>query len=420
MCREQKPASQKVPTEWLQLKTPKTTKPNEHLLGMEPLAGIEPATYSLRVNCSTPELQRLWVVGRDVFSIEFFADKPKNEEKFGVGSTKHHRFANFLSVSLHLHPEFSAQPVRRKFLLGLSGGRDSVALLYALLDAGYRNLVLCHLNHGLRGKASGQDAAFVRRLAKKFDLPCEIERVDIAQVMLDSGGSMELAARHTRRDFFAQCAKQHRCERVLLAHHSDDQAETILFNLLRGSSGLKGMQYTSEQCVHKKKLTFLRPLLESSRSEIDQYILSNSIKYREDASNAEAIATRNRIRNEAMPLLIDIMGREISPALVRAAATSNAKDEALKNTLDSYQLKDPQGRLFLPKLIKLPPALQWMALHQFLKDGGVGNISHDLLERCHELLTHTKTAKINLPGGLFLRRKEKRLLISQPDTTTPS
>ena len=321
-------------------------------------------------------------------------------------------------MSLHLHPKFLTLAKRRKFLLGVSGGRDSVALLHALLDAGYRNLVLCHLNHGLRGKASGQDAAFVRRLAKKFELPCDIERIDIKQAVIDSGESMELTARNARRAFFAQCAKQHRCARVLLAHHADDQAETILFNLLRGSSGLKGMQFTSEQRVKKKKLTFLRPLLESSRSEIDLYIIANHIKYREDASNAEAIATRNRIRNEAIPLLIDIMGREISPALVRAAATSSAKDEALQSTLDSIQLKDPQGRLFLPKLIQLSPALQWMALHRFLKDGGVHNISHDLLERCQSLLTDTKTSKINLPGGLFLRRKEKRLLISQSTKQT--
>jgi tRNA(Ile)-lysidine synthase len=381
---------------------------------MEPLAGIEPATYSLRVNCSTPELQRLWVGGRDVFNIKFFADKPKNIENCDDGSTNHDRVANFPSVSLHLHPQFLALAKRRKFLLGISGGRDSVALLYALLDAGYKNLVLCHLNHGLRGTASGQDAAFVRRLAKKFDVPYEIERVDIKQAIIDSGESMELAARNAWHTFFALCAKRHQCNRIILAHHADDQAETILFNLLRGSSGLRGMQFLSEQRVKKKKLSFFRPMLESSRSKIDRYIIANHIKYREDASNAEAIATRNRIRNEAIPLLVDIMGREISPALVRAAATSSAKDEALKSTLDSIQLKDPQGRLFLPKLIQLSPALQLMALHQFLKDGGVHNISHDLLERCQSLLTDTKTSKINLPGGLFLRRKEKRLLISQP------
>lgn len=317
-------------------------------------------------------------------------------------------------MSLHLHPQFLALAKKRKFLLGISGGRDSVALLYALLAAGYKNLVLCHLNHGLRGTASGQDAAFVGRLAKKFNLPYEVERIDLKQAIIDSGESMELAARNARHTFFAQCAQLHRCHRIILAHHADDQAETILFNLLRGSGGLRGMQFISEQLIGRKKLSFLRPMLDVSRSDIDGYITANHIKYREDASNAEAIATRNRIRNEAIPLLVDIMGREISPALVRAAATSRAKDEALKNTLESLQLKDPQGRLFIPKLIQLSPAMQRMALHQYLKHSGTHNISHHLLERCQGLLTDTKTSKINLPGGLFLRRKEKRLFIDQP------
>ena len=287
-----------------------------------------------------------------------------------------------------------------------------MALFHTLLEAGYRNLVLCHLNHGLRGKASGQDAAFVRRLAKKHHLPCEIDRIDVMAQVQTTGESMELAARNARHAFFAQCARTHRCSRVLLAHHADDQAETLLFNLLRGSGGLKGMLFSTEHVIGGKRLTLMHPLLETSRDEINHYLDTHQVSYREDASNAEPIATRNRLRNEAIPLLTEIMGRQIRPTLLRAASISKAKDQALEDTLDTLKLEDPQGRLFLPKIIQLSPALQLMALQRYLKRHDVRDISHDVLLRCQSLLDPTHPAKINLPGGLFFQRKEKRLFIA--------
>ncbi|BDS08533.1 hypothetical protein NT6N_35730 [Oceaniferula spumae] len=314
-------------------------------------------------------------------------------------------------MTLPLHSEFLALSQRRRYLLAISGGRDSVALLHALFDHGYSNLVLCHLNHALRGAESGKDAAFVRRLAKKFGLPCEIKRVDVGKIAVQKGESIELAARNARHEFFAECAKSYRCPRVLLAHHADDQAETIMFNLLRGSSGLKGMQLRSEHRVEGRKLEFIRPLLETPRNEIDAYLASSGIRYREDASNAEAFAVRNRLRNEALPLLTEIMGRDIRPALVRAASISSANDQACNEILLSMELEDKQGRLFLPKLLKLPPALLNMAVHDYLKKHAVPQISSDVLARCVNLLEDGAAAKTNLPGGRFFRRKEKRLFI---------
>ncbi len=320
-------------------------------------------------------------------------------------------FPIFRLVKLPLHPEFLAQSKKRRYLLAISGGRDSVALLHALLDGGWHKLVLCHLNHGLRGKASGQDAAFVRRLAQKHGLACEVDRVDVMGRVAQTGESMELAARNARHTFFARCAGKYRCPRVLLGHHADDQAETILFNLLRGSGGVKGMHYDSWHRVDGKKLELLRPMLLIPRGEIDGYLAARRIRYREDASNAEAVATRNRLRTEAIPLLNEIMGREIRPALLRAAVISGTQEAALRETLDGLELEDPQGRLFLPKLLKLPPALQQLALHDYLKKCGVSDTSYDLLARCAGLLKRSKTSKVNLPENRFLRRKEKRIFV---------
>jgi len=267
------------------------------------------------------------------------------------------------------------------------------------------------VNHGLRGSDSLKDASLVRRLGKKFALPVEVTRVDVSKLAAENGESIELAARNVRHQFFAQCASLHRCPRVLLAHHVDDQAETVLFNLLRGSSGLKGMEFQSSYQVGQKKLQFFRPLLETTRAEINDYVAQRKINYREDHSNSQAVATRNRLRNEVIPLLEDIMGRDIKLPIVKAAVTSKSKTLALQEILESYQLEDPQGRLFIPKLIKLSPALQQMALHDYLKKNNVSEISSELIKRCLNLLENPDISKTNLPEGRYFRRKEKRLFV---------
>lgn len=314
-------------------------------------------------------------------------------------------------VDAGLHPEFLMFPKSRRYLVGVSGGRDSVALLHLLLAAGYRELVLCHLNHGLRGGESDADAAFVRRLAEKNGLPCEAADADVAERMSDTGESMELAARNARRAFFARCAERHGCPDVLLGHHADDQAETVLFNLLRGSAGLRGMRFLSRHTVGGRALQFIRPLLATGRDDIDRFLTKNNIAFREDTSNAERIATRNRLRHEVLPLLDDVMGRSVRPALVRAAEISESQEAALQHMLADRNLRDPQGRLFLPEILRLPPALRRVAVHGYLKQHEVPDITSDLLQRCLALLDPGSAAKVNLPGSRFLRRKEKRLFI---------
>jgi tRNA(Ile)-lysidine synthase len=309
---------------------------------------------------------------------------------------------------LPLHPEFSP---RRSYLLGISGGRDSVALLHALLAAGCRKITLCHLNHQLRGLFSSDDAAFVRSLADAHDLPFEIGRMNVARLAEEQGLSIETAAREARHLFFATCAKRRNCNNVLLAHHADDNAETILFNLLRGSAGLKGMRFETTLRVERRKLTFYRPLLQTRRAEIDAFIDDKRIPYREDATNSQPIATRNRIRLEALPLLDGILGRDVTAGILRAAAHDEEQEALLEDLLEVLHLEDPQGRLFLPKLRDLPPSLQRRALFQYLKIHQIGDLSRDVLDRCLQLIDAAGPAKENLPGNRHLRRRASRIFI---------
>ncbi len=296
----------------------------------------------------------------------------------------------------------------RRYLLALSGGRDSVALLHLLLENGFEKLHLVHLDHQLRGSESDGDAEFVAALAQSKQLPLTLAQADLT----GTSDSLETAARNARQALFAKVARERDCSRVLLAHHADDQAETCLFNLLRGSSGIKGMAREHEIQVGDQTLTLLRPLLQTRRSEIDRYLLEKGIDYREDSSNQDPAHTRNRLRHEALPLLADILKRDLAPALVRAAEISREKEEIIGSLLDTLELRDPQGRLFLPKVRELAPALQKASLQQYLIENEVPNLSKSLMERALLLVSPDGPPSLNLPGNRFLRRKEARILIT--------
>jgi len=309
-------------------------------------------------------------------------------------------------------PWFAQASRSKSWLVGVSGGADSVALLHLLVEAGFSKLIVCHLDHCLRGRASAGDAIFVKRLAEKLELTCEIGKADVTELMKERGESMETAARNARHAFFAECSWKHKCPRIVLAHHADDQAETVLWNLLRGSHGLKGMRarqdLTTESGV---KLEIHRPLLAIRRVELTGWLLAKKLKWREDASNAEPVAVRNRLRNEALPLLAEISGRDPASAICRALAATE-EIESLENwALEQANVLDPQGRLHLGVLRKLPPFLQRAALRKFLMENGIASPDRALIESALSLLDVKNPAAINLPGGMRLRRREGRLWV---------
>src|SRR5690242_2080764 len=190
-------------------------------------------------------------------------------------------------------------PVARSYLIGVSGGRDSIALLNVLLEFGYQKLVVCHLNHRLRGAASRADARFVEKVARNLGLDCEIGSTDVGALAKRSKLSIETAARFARLAFFVEVARHRRCSKIFLAHHADDLVETALLNLFRGASpgGMAAMRKISIHRIARTKLTILRPLLGVWRSQIDSYIREHALKVREDKTNAMLRASRNKIRH---------------------------------------------------------------------------------------------------------------------------
>lgn len=299
-------------------------------------------------------------------------------------------------------------------MVGVSGGLDSMALLHLLHGGGFRDVVVCHLDHGLRGADSRGDARFVKRVAGKMGFEVEVGKADVRGFMEERKESLETAARAARHKFFAECGKSHRCGRLLLAHHADDQAETVLWNLMRGSHGLRGMQERREMKMGGRKMEVVRPLLGMRKAVLREWMEEKGFKWREDASNAENDVVRNRIRNEALPLLGEISGRDVIGMLARGARSGEDLRELVMWSVEKADALDPQGRLHSKVLRGLPVSLRVAVLSEFLKSKGVGGVSTKLLGSCVAMLDTQSVASVNLPGGGRLRRRGGRIFIENP------
>ena len=202
-----------------------------------------------------------------------------------------------------------------KVIVGLSGGADSVALLHILKelrDCFDLELYAAHVNHGLRGQDANEDAAFAEDLCRNWGIPFFLKNADIPQMSRKMHMTEEEAGRKVRYDFFHEVMHKVKGNKIATAHHKNDQAETILHNIIRGTGtqGLSGIKPIRDGYI-------IRPLLIVSRQEIKDYIRHHSLAYREDATNADSTYTRNRIRN----CLIPILARDFNPDIVERLFT---------------------------------------------------------------------------------------------------
>lgn len=206
-------------------------------------------------------------------------------------------------------------------VIAISGGADSVALLRALGDLPDGDLVIAHLNHRLRGLESDEDAEFVAQLFPY--LPHRTEILDIASLAASAGDNLESVARRARYDFLARVARETNARWVATGHTLDDQAETVLHRLIRGS-GLRGLRGIAAKRELAAGIALLRPMLSVSRKEVIAYLHGIGQPWREDTSNRDLAFTRNRIRHELLPLL-----RTFNPAIAETLARTAAQaDEA--------------------------------------------------------------------------------------------
>src|SRR5262249_26503323 len=252
-----------------------------------------------------------------------------------------------------------------------------------LVNLGYKKLIVCHLNHQLRGQSSDGDARFVEKLAEKYQLDFELGSANIRALAKKKKLSIETAARDARYSFFSKIAKRRRRRTIFLAHHADDLVETFLINLFRGagSTGLAAMRAVSTRSIDGVELRIVRPLLGIWRKEIDIYVGTHRIKFREDASNKNLNPLRNRIRHRVIPYLEKTLGRNIRPAIWRAAAIASEEEDWIND-----QLSDSSGvELSVANLRGLPIALQRRAILKWLRGQNISEVGFDVIERLRSL-----------------------------------
>ncbi len=229
-----------------------------------------------------------------------------------------------------------------RILVAVSGGPDSVALLVTLVELSDKfqwQLEIAHINHGLRGEDSDKDEEFVRRLAAKLGLEFHSKSFDTKKFAKAKKFSLEDAARQLRYEFLEKTAQKNKADKIVLGHTQNDQAETVLMRLLRGSGslGLSGIP------IQRGK--FVRPLLEVNREEVLKYLRQRNLTYRVDKSNFTAQFLRNRIRRKLLPLLQREFNPEIIATLSRTATILNELEQHIeKETIEVFKQVVKQGR----------------------------------------------------------------------------
>lgn len=210
--------------------------------------------------------------------------------------------------------EFPIELWGDELILGVSGGSDSVALAHLAStinrESGHRKKIcLAHVNHQLRGDESDGDEEFVRNLA--VELECDFHSWQVALSMGNQGEGQESRLRDLRYRLLGALARERSCRCIALAHHRDDQVETILFRIFRGTS-LKGLQGIPASREIETGISVVRPLINTSRKQIHEYLANQGRSYRTDSSNLKDGPTRNWIRNELMPQLENRLGHSVS------------------------------------------------------------------------------------------------------------
>ncbi|HUW64432.1 MAG TPA: tRNA lysidine(34) synthetase TilS [Spirochaetia bacterium] len=308
-------------------------------------------------------------------------------------------------------------------LVAASGGPDSMALLYMLhslqSELGCR-LAVAHFNHLTRGAASDADQELVEDMAGNLGIACYVGRYDVPGAVRP-GSSLQVVAREMRYRFFRETASRAGAARVALGHQADDQAETVLQNMLRGSgtTGLRGIPPCRD--------IFVRPLIEVRRADIMSFLKTSGLPYRDDASNFKTVYTRNRVRLELIPFLESGYNPRVVETLNRLAAICREDEEFLENQAQAAfgrisSRTGPRLLLDLGALAELPGALSGRVVRTTWEElrGRPGDLSYVQVRAVMSLATRGQTGGVvQLPGGVRVTRTYTHLSFGWPPDGIP-
>jgi tRNA(Ile)-lysidine synthase len=311
-----------------------------------------------------------------------------------------------------------------KIVVGVSGGPDSMALLFVLhqMQENYNlQLQVAHLNHGFRGKEAARDARFVQDMAQGFGLPCEIKFFDVPSFKKRGTLSSQEAARVVRYQFLEGVMKSCNASKIALGHTADDQAETLMMWLLRGTGlkGLGGMPPVRGGII-------IRPLIETTREEIETFLKEKRIPFVVDSSNQNADYLRNKLRHQLFPLLKEHYNPQLVKSLVQTASILRIDNEYLeyktKAILDSIIISHDSTSAVIDStgLLALPGAIQLRCLRSVLEKvkGNLKRISSTHLNDILKIVLNDKPYKVlQLPEGISVEKSYQQLKLTRHQNT---
>jgi tRNA(Ile)-lysidine synthase len=323
-----------------------------------------------------------------------------------------------------------------RILVGVSGGADSVALLRGLTYAseadansksgtdGDFELIAAHVDHQIRDD-SVDDANWVRGLAGCLGLSCRVETANILGRVAETHESLEEAARNARYETLVRIAQEEGCSAIAVAHTADDQAETVLHHLVRGTSvtGLRGMLWARPVAgkISENSVQLIRPMLEIRRTELEEWLRSIEQDFRTDPTNADAALTRNRIRHELLPSLERDFNPQIRKALGTLAGHASEVSDLLRSLSGKLvdqslvQVSDDSIRIDCTTLAGQPPLLIRETLLSVWQQAGwpLKRMGHREWHKLSQLVTQGDGGAVSLPERIEARRRGQLLVLTR-------
>ncbi len=305
-----------------------------------------------------------------------------------------------------------------KVLAAVSGGADSVCMLMTLLAIRRGldiDIVVAHLDHGLRGKESAKDSVFVQGLAAKLGIECARDKIDVKTAGRKKA-SLEEKAREARYKFLYDAAKKHGCNVIAMGHTMDDQAETVLMRVILGSS-LSGMAGIPPQ-RQEEDLRLVRPLIRTLRKDILTFLKKENIKYVEDSTNRDLRFVRNRVRNVVLPFL-EKENPKIKRALVNLADTLREDVEFLSESkkelsaVFAEKMKESAG-ISVKDIVLQPRTLRKELLKELFRAAGgdIKKLSYRHWMDMDRFLRSGGEKSLDLPGNVRIVRDDNKIFFS--------
>ena len=305
-----------------------------------------------------------------------------------------------------------------KIVIGISGGPDSVCLLHILSRLKAKidiELYAAHLNHQIRGLEAQKDALYVSNICDELGVTYFLKSIDVPKYCKDNGLSIEEGARKLRYEMFEEIKLRTKSNKIAIGHNLNDQAETVLMRIMRGTGlqGLRGIEYSRENGV-------IRPLLDIERKDIEEYCKVHNLEPRIDESNLENIYTRNKIRLELIPYMMDNFNPSLIESIVRMSNNLKSDSDYIENEAEGKfknicEIASDAVNVKINDFSKLHNAIKVRILRKGIKHilGDTNFIDQKHIEDIMEFENESKINKmLTLPRGIFVYRKQNYIILT--------